>query len=218
MPEFQGHPLTENENVEFDVQADEQGRPQAVMLKPLLNRKPYECVGQRHRGYVRRFAERWGFLNSAAFDGDLFVHRDNVLPAGNPIHGDAPLLHSNQAVEFDVALDDRGRAVAKQITTSVMSRTTDCLGLRMRGYIRSFQDRWGFINSDRFAGDLFLHKDSLLPQFQSHPLTVGTIVEFDVERDNHRKGAPNRLVAGGQAPPAQHYQMPPQYAQQPPLA
>lgn len=27
------------------------------------------------RGYVRRFADRWGFLNAAAFDGDLFVHR-----------------------------------------------------------------------------------------------------------------------------------------------
>ena len=27
-------------------------------------------------GYVRRFADRWGFLNAAAFDGDLFVHRE----------------------------------------------------------------------------------------------------------------------------------------------
>ena len=50
-----------------------------MAVKPLLGRKPYDVLGQRHRGYVRRFAERWGFLNAAAFDGDLFVHRDNLL-------------------------------------------------------------------------------------------------------------------------------------------
>ncbi|CAK9015705.1 Uncharacterized protein SCF082_LOCUS12881 [Durusdinium trenchii] len=79
MPEFQAHPLHENEGVEFDVQADETGKPVAVAVKPVLGRKPYDVLGQRHRGYVRRFAERWGFLNAAAFDGDLFVHRDNLL-------------------------------------------------------------------------------------------------------------------------------------------
>lgn len=195
MPEFQGHPLNEGEGVEFDVQADDHGRPHATMLKPVLGRRPYECLGQRHRGYVRRFAERWGFLNAAAFDGDLFVHRDNLLPVPEQLADGQPPLRAGQAVEFDVALDDRGRAVAKQITTRALLRPCDWIGHRLRGYIRSFQGAWGFINTDRFAGDLFMHRDSLLPQCQSAQLAVGTLVEFDVEQDHHRKGARNRLVA-----------------------
>ncbi|CAK9109664.1 unnamed protein product [Durusdinium trenchii] len=197
MPEFQAHPLHENEGVEFDVQADETGKPVAVAVKPVLGRKPYDVLGQRHRGYVRRFAERWGFLNAAAFDGDLFVHRDNLLlEPGTETGADGqPILRTGQVVEFDVALDDRGRAVAKQITTRALLRPGDWIGHRLRGYIRSFQGAWGFINSDRFAGDLFVHRDSLLAACQNAQLAIGTVVEFDIERDHHRKGAKNRLVA-----------------------
>jgi len=195
MPEYQGHAFQENEPAEFDVQTDDTGRPHAVMLKPLLGRRPCDCLGQRHRGYVRRFAERWGFLNAAAFDGDLFVHRDNLLPMPGQFADGQAVLRAAQAVEFDVALDDRGRAVAKQIATRPMLRPCDWVNQRLRGFIRSFQGAWGFINSDRFAGDLFVHRDSLLGQYEGVQLSVGTIVEFDVERDHHRKGVKNRLVA-----------------------
>mmetsp|Transcript_90530 Transcript_90530/g.260834 ORF Transcript_90530/g.260834 Transcript_90530/m.260834 type:complete len:607 (-) Transcript_90530:64-1884(-) len=195
MMECQNHEFKEGQVVEFDVQSDERGRPIAVALKPLIGKKPSECIGQRHRGYVRRFADRWGFLNSAAFDGDLFVHRDNLLLSPEQFQDGQPPLRSGQAVEFDVALDDRGRTVAKQITTSALPRPCDWIGRRLTGYIRSFQGAWGFINSDRFAGDLFIHSDSILPQYQGIELTVGTMVEFDVERDHHRKGGKNRLVA-----------------------
>ncbi|CAE7227508.1 unnamed protein product [Symbiodinium natans] len=217
MPEFQAHPLHENEGVEFDVQADENGKAVAVAVKPVLGRKPYDVLGQRHRGYVRRFAERWGFLNAAAFDGDLFVHRDNLLlePGSETGADGQPILRTGQVVEFDVALDDRGRAVAKQITTRALLRPGDWIGHRLRGYIRSFQGAWGFINSDRFAGDLFVHRDSLLAQCQNAQLGLGTVVEFDIERDHHRKGAKNRLVARnvavlgpGEAPPASPAQAP----------
>lgn len=195
MLECQNYEFKENEAVEFDVQSDERGRPHAVALKPIVGRKPNECIGQRYRGYVRRFADRWGFLNAAAFDGDLFVHRDNLLLVPEQIQDGQPPLRAGQAVEFDVALDDRGRTVAKQITTSALPRPCDWIGRRLHGFIRSFQGAWGFINSDRFAGDLFIHSDSVLPQYQGMELTVGTMVEFDVERDHHRKGGKNRLVA-----------------------
>jgi cold shock CspA family protein len=195
MPEFQNHPFQDGEAVEFDVQADDHGRAHAVMLKPMVGRTPHECLGQRHRGYVRRCAERWGFLNSAAFDGDLFVHRDNLLLAPDQIVEGQPPLRSGQAVEFDVALDDRGRAVARQITTHALPRPWDWIGHRLRGHVRSFQGAWGFIISDRFAGDLFVHRDSFLAQFQGTQITQGTVVEFDVERDQRRKGAKDRLVA-----------------------
>mmetsp|Transcript_22789 Transcript_22789/g.59298 ORF Transcript_22789/g.59298 Transcript_22789/m.59298 type:complete len:749 (-) Transcript_22789:64-2310(-) len=195
MLECQNYEFKENEAVEFDVQSDERGRPHAVMLKPIVGRKPSECIGQRHCGYVRRFADRWGFLNAAAFDGDLFVHRDNLLLSPEQMQDGLPPLRTGQSVEFDVACDDRGRTVAKQITTSALLRPCEWIGRRLHGYIRSFQGAWGFINSDRFAGDLFIHSDSVLPQFQGVELTVGTMVEFDVERDHHRKGGKNRLVA-----------------------
>lgn len=195
MAECQNYEFREGEQVEFDVQSDERGRPHAVALKPIVGRKPSDCIGQRHRGYVRRFADRWGFLNAAAFDGDLFVHRDNLLLAPEQLQDGQPPLRAGQAVEFDVAVDDRGRTVAKQITASALPRPCDWVGRRLHGYIRSFQGAWGFINSDRFAGDLFIHSDSVLPQFQGVELTVGTMVEFDVERDHHRKGGKNRLVA-----------------------
>eukprot|EP00440_Ansanella_granifera_P037464 gb/GFBE01040646.1/.p1 GENE.gb/GFBE01040646.1/~~gb/GFBE01040646.1/.p1 ORF type:complete len:551 (+),score=93.45 gb/GFBE01040646.1/:1-1653(+) len=195
MLECQSYEFTEGEGVEFDVQADERGRPHAVALKPIVGRKPNDCLGQRHRGYVRRFADRWGFLNAAAFDGDLFVHRDNLLLVPDQLQDGQPPLRTGQAVEFDVALDDRGRTVAKQITTSALLRPCDWIGRRLQGVIRSFQGAWGFVNSDKFAGDLFVHRDALLQQCQDVELAAGTVVEFDVERDHHKKSGKNRLVA-----------------------
>jgi len=195
MLECQNYEFKEDESVEFDVQADERGRPHATALKPVVGRKPNDCLGQRHRGYVRRFADRWGFLNAAAFDGDLFVHRDNLLLGPEQIQDGQPPLRTGQAVEFDIALDDRGRTVAKQITTSALLRPCDWIGRRLQGVIRSFQGAWGFVNSDKFAGDLFVHRDALLQQFQDVELTAGTVVEFDVERDHHKKSGKNRLVA-----------------------
>lgn len=221
MPELQSYEFKEGEAVEFDVQADERGRPHAVALKPIVGRKANDCIGQRHRGYVRRFADRWGFLNAAAFDGDLFVHRDNLLLPPDAMIDGQPPLRSQQAVEFDVACDDRGRTVAKQITTCALLRPADWIGRRLQGVIRSFQGAWGFINSDRFAGDLFVHRDSLLGQYQGVDLANGSMVEFDVERDNHKKGGKNRLVARQvsvmhQPMPAAHaFAMPPQHPMMP---
>jgi len=202
MPEYANHRFVLGERVEFTIQTDDQERQHAVLMKPMIDRTAFQCLGNRYRGYIRRFAERWGFLNSAAFDGDLFVHRDNLLPQPeyqgerDQKEGNISLLVPRQVVEFDVMLDERGRAVAKFITTKVPSQPADWLGLRVRGHIRSFQDRWGFLNSDRFTGDLFIHRDGLMSQFQSGTLGPGTIVEFDVEMDNHRSRGPrNRLVA-----------------------
>eukprot|EP00435_Cladocopium_sp_Y103_P041515 s380_g11.t1 len=133
---------------------------------------------------------------------------DNLLLGPEQIQDGQPPLRTGQAVEFDIALDDRGRTVAKQITTSALLRPCDWIGRRLQGVIRSFQGAWGFVNSDKFAGDtwllaghhtmrglmtpfgiedLFVHRDALLQQFQDVELTAGTVVEFDVERDHHKK-------------------------------
>lgn len=196
MPEFQSHRFATSEPVEFTIQVDEQGVRVATLVKPKLGRTAYEAVGIRCRGYVRRFAERWGFLNAASFDGDLFVHRDNVLPASDfPGEVREPLLATGQVVEFDIMLDDRLRVVAKMITTCIPSQPGDWVGQRINGYVRSFQDRWGFLNSERFVGDLFVHRDGMLPQYQGINLLPGTLVEFDVRHDDHRPDSKNRLVA-----------------------
>ena len=44
--------------------------------EPQLPPVPVSTGTANGGGYVRRFADRWGFLNAAAFDGDLFVHRE----------------------------------------------------------------------------------------------------------------------------------------------
>jgi len=80
MPEFQAHPLHENEEVEFDVQADEDGKAVAVAVKPVLGRKPYDVLGQRHQGYVRRFVERLGLWRPLEPLARSASHRSLGLP------------------------------------------------------------------------------------------------------------------------------------------
>ena len=171
------------QSVEFD--ADGRGRPHAVARKLVAPRKPKACLNQRHWGYVRRFHDRYGFIIAAAFDGDLFVHRDSVH-ASYQMDGQ-PSLREGQAVEFDIALDKRGRTVARNVTTSVLLRPWDCIGRRLQGVIRSFRLGWGFVNSDTFSGDLFVHRNSLLQQCQDAELKVGALVEFDVDFSYHKK-------------------------------
>ena len=43
MLECQNYEFKDDENVEFDVQADERGRPHATALKPVVGRKPSDC-------------------------------------------------------------------------------------------------------------------------------------------------------------------------------
>ena len=40
-------------------------------------------------------------------------------------------------------------------------------------YQKKFAEAWGFINSDRFAGDLFVHRDSLLVWASQSPFLKG---------------------------------------------
>jgi len=67
------------------------------------------------------------------------------------------------------------------------------LGARLTGQVRSFQGAWGFIVSDAFAGDLFVHRDSFT--VKEPQINVGMLVAFSVERDQRRKGTKDRLVA-----------------------
>lgn len=47
MLECQNYEFKEDENVEFDVQADERGRPHATALKPVVGRKPSDCFSSQ---------------------------------------------------------------------------------------------------------------------------------------------------------------------------
>jgi cold shock CspA family protein len=67
------------------------------------------------------------------------------------------------------------------------------IGSRLTGQVRSFQGAWGFIISDNFAGDLFVHRDSFT--VKDPQIGVGMMVAFNVERDQRRKGSKDRLVA-----------------------
>lgn len=181
------HRLSTGQVVEFTIVPDDQDRPHAVFLKPIVHQTPFGLIGTRCCGFIRRFEKRRGYINSPAFDGDLVAPRKNLLP---PMSS----LSFGQPVEFDIALDDQNRCVAKWIATKFPSEPQDwfCQG-RISGHIKSFQDRWGFINSDKFQGDLFVHRDSIRPECRpggnnNVRLVVGTPVEFEVGVDDISRG------------------------------
>lgn len=180
MLEFQDDPPVEGDEVEFNIQLDARGRACATAVKPILGWRPADCIGQRLCGYVRRFANRCGFLSTASFDGDLLVHQESVLqsPEG-PV-----MLHTGQPVEFDVAADHQGRIVAARVSVRSMWRLSDRVGHRCRGYVRSLQGAHGIINSSSFDGDLHVHRDALLAPHQGGQFVPGAVVEFDIAMDN----------------------------------
>lgn len=181
------HRLTTGQVVEFTIVPDDQDRPHAVFLKPIVHQTPFSLIGTRCCGFIRRFEKRRGYINSPAFDGDLVAPRKNLLP---PMSS----LSFGQPVEFDITLDDQNRCVAKWIATKFPSEPQDWFGQgRISGHIKSFQDRWGFINSDKFQGDLFVHRDSIRPECRpggnsNVRLVVGTPVEFEVGVDDISRG------------------------------
>jgi len=176
--------MATGQTVEFTIVPDERDRPHAVLVKPLLNKTAYSMIGMgRFTGFVRKFEPGHGFINSPFFDGDLRCPLKNCLP--NQVS-----FAFGQRCSFDIT-EECGEVVAKWMTTKSPSSPEDWVGQRrLPGKIKSFQDRWGFINSDRFAGDLFVHRDCIRFHGSSElRLLPGTPVEFEVGIDDASRGA-----------------------------
>merc|ERR1719433_589387 len=70
--------LDNDDEVEFEVATGDRGKVEAVNVTVIASApKPTTAAAangtERLRGWVRSFTGMWGFLNSDAFEGDLFV-------------------------------------------------------------------------------------------------------------------------------------------------
>eukprot|EP00931_Biecheleriopsis_adriatica_P100864 TRINITY_DN76106_c0_g1_i1.p1 TRINITY_DN76106_c0_g1~~TRINITY_DN76106_c0_g1_i1.p1 ORF type:complete len:654 (-),score=113.74 TRINITY_DN76106_c0_g1_i1:101-2062(-) len=205
-------PVQSGDPVKFEVAQDaqakdgEEGQYQAVNVSVQKDDLD-NLVGQRLFGWVKSFKDKWGLLNSQRFDGDLFVGFGTNPQLNNKA------LQQGEGVEFEVAPDDRGKGkfqavqvsltgLAVPLETIMQSAATrevprlsitqpsrvlpleECLGLACSGVVKSFRDGWGFVNSNAFEGDLFLHQGSNPGMPLLH---AGDKVEFVVSRSQTGK-------------------------------
>lgn len=136
-------------------------------------------VGQRLVGKVRKFRDQWGFVTSTSFAGDLFIHARSNPELGPVIAGDP--------VEFEVAEDTQSDGNYQAVEATILKEAlADLVGQRMTGWVKSFRDKWGLLNSRRFDGDCFIGLGSN-PQLIAN-LSPGDGVEFEVARDSAKNG------------------------------
>jgi len=181
--------LVPDDEVTFEIKLNDGGKQEAVGVDlvrkpsdmqmittgPAVRAQASHLIGQRSTGRIKSFKSSWGFVQSDIFTGDMFVHaRSNPnlgrVFAGDPIQfevGDDPQTPGNtQAVNATVAKDDLKNLV----------------GETLHGWVKSFSGTWGFLNSSRFDGDLFVGA-KVNKYLEAGPLMTGELVEFQVGRD-----------------------------------
>jgi cold shock CspA family protein len=143
---------------------------------------------QTVKGWLKRFQDGWGFMNSDAFSGDLFVHaRENPDIAKYP---------PKTEFYFVVTLDPKGKpmatnsAPANPTAEPVVEQTTVETGARLIGTVKSFTDHWGFVRTDE-GKDYFFNERSI-ETFGGELPAVGSRVYFSTAPDNQK---PDKLMA-----------------------
>jgi len=169
---------------------------------------------------VRSWKEKWGFIVSDSFEGDLFAHMDYLVQPG--------LIPTQGArVSFEVGTGQKNRPSALQIqilTGGVvpqvsampaqfqaapmqslpmqqppaepgMGRASEevlstLVGQRMEGTMRSWKDVWGFVTCPHFSGDLFAHIENTVA---NAPLATGSLVVFEVGVDKKGRHTAQRI-------------------------
>jgi cold shock CspA family protein len=157
---------------------------------PATGVPPAQLIGQTVRGWLKKYQEGWGFMNSDAFIGDLFVHaRENpeIVKFSTPM----------TEFYFSVAQDSKGKPMATNATAAnpaqpqaAAPQTTIQSGERLVGLVRTFADHWGFIRTDN-GQDFYFHERSIETYGGDLP-TVGSRVEFSTAPDNQK---PDKVMA-----------------------
>mmetsp|Transcript_115784 Transcript_115784/g.327491 ORF Transcript_115784/g.327491 Transcript_115784/m.327491 type:complete len:588 (+) Transcript_115784:58-1821(+) len=155
---------------------------------------PSQLIGQRITGVVKSFRDGWGFINSEQFEGDLFLHKGSNPSISHADPGDL--------VEFTIAKDERAKGgVQASETTFKVFEQSALVGKRCAGTVKSFRGDWGFLQSDRFPGDLFVGTKSGQNSEVGATLTAGEQVTFEIALDGSKCCAVNtRRVSLGTAP------------------
>eukprot|EP00929_Paragymnodinium_shiwhaense_P119171 TRINITY_DN9104_c0_g1_i1.p1 TRINITY_DN9104_c0_g1~~TRINITY_DN9104_c0_g1_i1.p1 ORF type:complete len:552 (+),score=114.01 TRINITY_DN9104_c0_g1_i1:93-1748(+) len=191
-----GGTLRQGEEVSFEL-VEQNGKTEAIDVQVLGLAGAGDSP--RFEGRVRKFQSPWGFIESDAFEGDLFVG----LKA-NP-HLRESGLSQEDRVEFEIIRDPatgKSEAVHVRVLTSAHSgrrpagapalartgpaeraQVSHLVGQMIRGTIKNFRDLWGFVVSDQFEGDLFIHMKANPDLGAVGP---GDPVEFVVEQDKEK--------------------------------
>lgn len=149
-------------------------------------------VGQQLVGTIRSFKEPWGFVNAETFSGDLFVHRRNNPDLATTVTAGCP-------VSFEVAEDTQQPGSFHAVKVAVLKdELRNLVGKTVGGWVKSFRDKWGLLQSSRFDGDIFVGLGAN-PHFTQMP-QQGAAVEFKVAADGDRFQAVEVVPAGSMMP------------------
>lgn len=151
-------------------------------------------VGQQLVGTIRSFKEPWGFVIAESFSGDLFLHRRNNPELAATITDGTP-------VSFEVAEDGKQQGSFNAVNTAVLKdELRNLVGKSVSGWVKSFKDKWGLLQSSRFDGDIFVGL-AANPNF-TQIAQQGAAVEFQVAADGDRFQAVGVVPAGSSMPAA----------------
>eukprot|EP00927_Polykrikos_kofoidii_P022026 TRINITY_DN20678_c0_g1_i1.p1 TRINITY_DN20678_c0_g1~~TRINITY_DN20678_c0_g1_i1.p1 ORF type:complete len:589 (-),score=100.05 TRINITY_DN20678_c0_g1_i1:172-1938(-) len=197
--------LSEQDIVEFEIKIGSNGKKEAVNVVVVSGQQqggcgffsngevPGEIPGDenlggavRYAGWVRSFKDTWGFIRSDTFAGDLFV--------GLKQNPRIQSLVVDDQVTFEIKTDATGKAQAVNVELAnqpsfiapanngpaVRAQVGHLIGTQCTGKLKSFKDGWGFVNSDMFGGDLFLHTRTNPSLGEVH---AGDTIQFEVAED-----------------------------------
>lgn len=118
-PMLTGRTLVQGDEIQFDLGANEEGRPRAEHAELAL-RTLEQLVGCRVRGVIKTFRDGWGFAHSDRFEGDVLLGRATMGQAGLNFG-----VSQGDVIEFEVAAGTGGQrfqAVAPQLISQAAPR------------------------------------------------------------------------------------------------
>jgi len=221
--------LKKDDIVEFEVRRDDKGKPEAINIavvgsqadgdapstdtgtlasalgaafaaqaeespSPANRAEVDHLIGHALMGKIKSFRDPWGFINSDSFVGDLFFHRKS-----NP---DMGIMGTGDPVQFEVAQDDSNSSGGCHAINvqAIKEDVATLVGQTVTGWVKSFKDQWGLLNSNRFDGDIFCGMKSN-KQLAGMIPTQGMQVEFQIAPDEKGQGGLQalnvKLVGGG---------------------
>mmetsp|Transcript_6583 Transcript_6583/g.15704 ORF Transcript_6583/g.15704 Transcript_6583/m.15704 type:complete len:443 (+) Transcript_6583:57-1385(+) len=167
-------------------------------IAPRADKTALGLVGKTEAGKVKSWNPNkgFGFLISPRFEGDLYFDRDSFAASGMSEQS----VQEGAPMDFLIEQDRNGRARAMQMATG-RPPAAEMAGLELDGWIKSFQltKGWGFVQSEAFGGDLFMHRDELPEDVELDRLQPNVPVRFAVKVDpkNGRAAAQGVMLLDG---------------------
>jgi len=194
-PHLAGQELVGRE-VEFEIRARQDGKAEAIGVTVLAGTESRpdqkfraeemaSLVGAWLEGAIIEMLDTYGYIAVEGFSADVIFHM-----VENP---QVKQMQIADAVSFQLSQDHRNgslRAVSA-IPLAVMKHDLETFSESnavLMGRVKSFRGTWGFLNSVRFDGDLFVGlKEN--KHLEPAGLVQGEAVEFEVKRETKGDGS-----------------------------